>query len=148
MFSLLWGDVDFNSNTMTLRASVSKAGKTLSLPLNSVAVKVLSSWREQSPKAIATALVFPSPRGGGEFDNCKRAWAALVQNAQIENFRWHDMRHDFASQLVMRGVDLNTVRELMGHASLTMTLRYAHLAPKNKLRASEILAEEFFKEPT
>ena len=91
------------------------------------------------------ALVFPSPRGGDKFDNCKKAWAALLKDAQIENFRWHDMRHDYASQLVMRGVDLNTVRELMGHASLAMTLRYAHLAPKSKLRASEILAEEFFK---
>ena len=71
-----------------------------------------------------------------------------MQNAQIEKFRGHDMRHDFASQLVMRGVDINTVRELMGHASLTMTLRYAHIAPKNKLRASEVLTEEFFKEPS
>jgi len=145
LFSLLWSDVDFNSSTITLRAAVSKSNKAQDLPINSVAVKVLSAWRSQSKNIADNALIFPSPRGGDKFDNCKKAWAALLNDAQIENFRWHDMRHDYASQLVMRGVDLNTVRELMGHASLTMTLRYAHLAPKSKLRASEILAEEFFK---
>jgi len=140
LFSLTWGDVDFKTRTMTLLASTSKPGKTLRLGINSVALKVLRKWREQSMNTQEDALVFPSPKTGRKMDNCAHAWQKLMKDAEIRNFRWHDMRHDFASQLVMKCVDLNTVRELMGHASLAMTLRYAHLAPENKLRAAEALA--------
>ena len=83
--------------------------------------------------------MFPSPKGGGMMDNCKSAWEHLLKDAGIEGFRWHDMRHDFASRLVMAGVDLNTVRELLGHADLKMTLQYAHLAPEAKAQAVEAL---------
>lgn len=61
--------------------------------------------------------------------------------AQIDNFQWHDMGYHFASKLVMAGVDLNTVRELLGHADITMTLRYAHLAPAHKAHAVAKLIE-------
>jgi integrase len=140
LFSLEWRDIDFESQTMTLRARITKSKKTTMLPINSVVVKTLTAWREQSPDTSPNALVFPSPKTGDKFDNCKKAWTGVMEDAGIENFRWHDMRHDFASQLVMKGIDLNTVRELMGHADLKMTLRYAHLAPKSKLRAAEVLA--------
>ena len=142
IFSLTWGDIDFDTQTMTLRAAVTKPGKTQHLPINSEALAVLSSWRDQCTDSSPEALVFSSPKTGGKFDNCNKAWGHLMQAAKIEKFRWHDMRHDFASQLVMAGVDLNTVRELMGHSSLAMTLRYAHLAPKGKLRAVELLVRK------
>ena len=56
-----------------------------------------------------------------------------LARAGIENLHWHDLRHTFASRLVMKGVDLRTVQELMGHKTITMTLRYSHLSPAHQL---------------
>ena len=136
LFSLLWEDVDLKRKMLTLRAEEDKAKKMNYVPLNNVAFDTFVKWRQQSPDEI---FVFPSPVTGKRIDNCRSAWDTLMKMAEIENFRWHDMRHDFASQLVMHGVDLNTIRELLGHADLKMTLRYAHLAPEAKGKAVSLL---------
>jgi site-specific recombinase XerD len=62
-----------------------------------------------------------------------------MREARIENFRWHDLRHTFASRLVMAGIDLYTVSKLLGHHSIKMTERYAHLAPDHLQRAVDAL---------
>ena len=97
---------------------------------------MLEHWRIVSGNS--RGLVFCNQEGK-KFTDVKKAWGAIKEAAKIKNFRWHDMRHHFASRLVMEGVDLNTVRELLGHADIKMTLRYAHLAPEHKARAVEKL---------
>jgi integrase len=139
MLSLEWRDVNFADRAVMVRAATSKNEKQYYVPLSDLALETLSRWRNQSKCTAPNSLVFPSPKTGEKMDNCNTAWENLLKQAGIEDFRWHDMRHDFASQLVMGGVDLNTVRELMGHADLKMTLRYAHLVPENKLQAVKVL---------
>ena len=62
-----------------------------------------------------------------------------LRRANIHGFRFHDLRHTFASQLVMSGIDLVSVKELLGHKSLTMTMRYSHLSPGHKRKAVHVL---------
>lgn len=142
LFGLVWGDVDFDQNTIRLRAEEAKSGKQNYIPMNKTVREILTDWKKRSKSTASSSLVFPSPKTGGRIDNCNSSWESLMRTAQIENFRWHDMRHDFASRLVMSGVDLNTVRELLGHADLKMTLRYAHLAPAAKQKAVDALDDD------
>ncbi len=130
LFQLQWSDIDLKGNMLTVRGATAKAAITRHIPLNQEAAEVLEAWkgRDNNP------LVFPG-RNGEPFDNVKKAWHALLEAAKVKDFRWHDLRHTFASKLIMAGVDLNTVRELLGHADIKMTLRYAHLAPEHKAEA-------------
>jgi hypothetical protein len=70
------------------------------------------------------------------------AWETVLKRARISKFRWHDLRHHFASRLVQQGVPLNTVRDLLGHGSVAMSLRYAHLAPDQRREAVAKLNEK------
>lgn len=131
LFNLTWKDVDLPRAMLVVRGEGAKSGKTRHIPLNAEAVTVLEGWRESSD---GKNLVFPGT-DGERMDNITSSWGKLVKDAKVRNFRFHDLRHSFASKLVMAGVDLNTVRELLGHADLKMTLRYAHLAPEHKAAA-------------
>ncbi len=138
LFTLGWNDVDFSTANIRVQGSHSKSGKTRHIPLNAEASKSLANWRDQ--QSDTSGLVFPSVEGQ-PFDNVTKAWKSALTLANIKDFRWHDLRHHFASRLVMAKVDLNTVRELLGHADIQMTLRYAHLAPEHKAAAVAKLLE-------
>jgi integrase len=131
LFSLKWENVDFQQAMLTIEGTYAKSGKTRYVPLNSEALNVLKAWRNQT---TSKDLIFYN-REGKRFDTLKKGWTGILKQANIKNFRWHDLRHHFASRLVMLDVDLNTVRELLGHADISMTLRYAHLAPEHKANA-------------
>jgi len=132
LFSLEWADVRFAESHLTVHGARAKSLRTRHVPLNGIASQALRDWKAQSD--VKDGLVFPG-KNGKPFDNVNSAWRQILRDARIERFRWHDLRHTFASLLVMAGVDLNTVRELLGHADLQMTLRYAHLAPEHKAAA-------------
>lgn len=84
-------------------------------------------------------LIFPS-KDGKPYNQIKRSFKTALKNAGITDFRFHDLRHTFASNLVMAGVDLATVKDLLGHKSIKMTMRYAHLSPGHRQKAVSALS--------
>ncbi|WDJ00326.1 site-specific integrase [Xanthomonas campestris] len=126
LLGLDWASVNLPGKLVTVTVANAKSRKARHIPLNTEAHDTLARWREQG---AGGGLVFPSPRTGRRMDNISSSWEELCDTIALPDFRFHDLRHTFASRLVMAGVDLNTVRELLGHSDIRMTLRYAHLAP-------------------
>jgi len=135
LFNLLWSDVDLENADLTVAAKGSKTRRVRHVPLNPEAQKLFKDWRASCG---SRTYVFASP-SGERFATVKTAWLALLKQAQIEDFRFHYLRHHFASRLVMEGVSLATVRELLGHADYAMTLRYTHLERKQRKEAVDVL---------
>ena len=76
---------------------------------------------------------------GYPFRDIKRQWLKLMRTAKIKNFRFHDLRHTFASELVRGGVDLYQVKELLGHSTIQLTERYSHVRPEELQSAVAVL---------
>jgi integrase len=131
-FALTWQDVDVKQGVT--RVLHSKNGERREIPMTNT----LRATLQRLPRRLSSDHVFPGKTGQGLVDVRKRFHRTL-QEAAIEGFVFHDLRHTFASHLVMAGVDLVTVKEFLGHKDLKMTLRYAHLAPDYKRAAIERL---------
>jgi len=123
LFALTWADIDFNAKTITVRPRNAKSGKVRHVPMNAEVIKLLSVRRGNDPEALVFTYM------GHAIVSPKTAWRTLTRAAKIDGFRWHDLRHTFASRLAMAGVDLYVIKELMGHSSITVTEKYAHLQP-------------------
>jgi site-specific recombinase XerD len=128
-FGLTWNKVDLNSGTIRLEKT--KNGNGRFVRLNTRALTVVRALHEFGLGAGRVFILNKKPRW----------FADAVEDAGVMDFTWHDLRHTFASRLVMAGVDIRTVMELMGHKSITMTMRYAHLSPQHRVAALEKLCE-------
>lgn len=131
LFELAWTDIDPEGKNLTVRGQTAKSGQTRHIPLNEEARKTIEQCHI---KRSESAWVFPG-KEGNPLTTIHTAWRSILKASAISDFRWHDLRHHFASRLVMAGVDINTIRELLGHSDLEMTLRYAHLSPDHKAEA-------------
>jgi integrase len=127
-YGLRWADVSFERRVLTIPRS--KNGAARHVPLNQSAIRALEALRKRTG---GTGFVCGGSPGPG------RWFEPAVKDSKLTDFTWHCLRHTFASRLVMADVDLRTVQELMGHKTIGMTVRYAHLAPKHTLAAVERL---------
>jgi integrase len=143
LLSLRWENVDFRHRLIRVEAGYAKNREVRSVPMNEMLTQTLQGSTLNQP----TGLIFRN-RTGQPYRDPDSAFATAVRNAGIIDFTFHDLRHTFASRLVMAGVDLATVKELMGHKHIAMTLRYAHLTQAHKRAAVEVLSGGAGKSPS
>jgi integrase len=136
VLSLRWEHVDLDNQTAYLPQT--KSGKPRHVFLNSAAVTLLRDMRE---KRGNSPFVFPSGSKTGHMHEVRRTLSAVMRQAKIENLRLHDLRRSYASLLVNSGVDIFTIRDLLGHADVRTTQQaYAHLGSSTLRKATEVAA--------
>ena len=137
-FNLEWPQTDLKAKRIHLLKT--KNGSDRAIPLNSVAMAALERQWEVSGKL---ERVFVTDDGKPFIRKPIRRWfEETMVKAAINEFTWHCLRHTFCSRLVMAGVSLKTVQELMGHKTIQMTARYAHLSPSHLQNAVELISGE------
>jgi len=135
MLNLKWKDVDLERRIIYLLDT--KNSEKREVFLNETAVNTLRALTHHP----TSEYVF-CKANGSKYNDIKGYFGAALKKCGILNFKFHDLRHTFASHLVMAGVDLKTVQELLGHKTMEMTLRYSHLSPDHKKRAVEVLCNK------
>jgi integrase len=129
IFSLRWSHVDLTRGILSVFAS--KTQTIREIPINAEAREVLEAWKLNKKNES----VFYNPQTGKPFVDLKNGFALACETAGIADVTWHTLRHTFASRLVNSGVDIVTVKELLGHSSISVTMRYAHTNIESKRAA-------------
>lgn len=159
----IWNDIDFESRFFRIRKSIDKKARANFVPLNDLAINVLKEWRkhhihENCRRYISQrskAWLFPSPQDPQQqLLSIKSAWRSIIKAANIDNFRFYDLRHDFASKVMMETGNIYLVSDLLNHRQIETTKRYAHLINASRFEAVRALDQrrnpkalpEFLKE--
>ena len=134
-----WKDVDFKRNVIMLEET--RNGERRLLPLTGHALQLMQAHAKV--RRIDTELVFPGRKGLKPID-IRPAWEAALKEANIDNFRFHDLRHSAASYLAMNGASLAEIAEVLGHKTLQMVKRYAHLSEAHTSKVVAAMNERIF----
>jgi integrase len=131
---LQWSNVDLDKRHALIHSDEAKTKRAIPVPLNEVAVNVIRRQLGKHPKFVFTFR-------GKKINQCNtKAWKKALKRAGIENFRWHDIRHTWASWHVQNGTSLQELQQLGGWSSYEMVLRYAHLSSDHLKSAAERVA--------
>jgi integrase len=136
IFDLHWKHIDFaNNQVRKIRNKTSHKTdnpQPVVVPMSPTVKGTLEQWGSQHGM---TGRVFKSPVTGGRLDNISKAWRSLLKVAELNDFRFKDLRHTFGSWLAIEGVDILQIRDLLGHTDVKTTQVYAHLCPNKKERS-------------
>lgn len=125
VLNLKWEQIDLRRQVAWIYPDQAKAGKAIGVPLNHTAMQVLMD------RPRVSDYVFTHSKGERVKSISSRVWREALEKAGIEDFRWHDLRHTWASWLVQQGTPLAALKEMGGWESVEMVQRYAHLAPEH-----------------
>lgn len=138
---LRWDQLDLTRSMAWIHADQSKSGRAIAIPLNQDALAILQKRKGQHTLYVFTYNGKPVAR------TTTKAWQTALKRAGIEDFRWHDLRHTWASWHVQSGTSLQELQELGGWASFDMVLRYAHLASDHLKSAASRIEGTLLSQP-
>ncbi|MDQ7082687.1 MAG: tyrosine-type recombinase/integrase [Aquificota bacterium] len=146
IFSLKWDMVDFRARVLRIPNTLTKNKEVIKKPMNEVVYNLLKELkRKQEEKGIDHGYVFTNSKGlpyNYDDKTYRRVFTTACKKAGIENFRFHDLRHTFASWVAMQSKDIYAVKELLGHKDISMTKRYAHLTEDYLRQVVNEIADE------
>ncbi|MEQ1773742.1 MAG: site-specific integrase [Burkholderiales bacterium] len=133
VLKLEWSQVDMQRKVAWIHADQAKAGRDIHVSLNETALNVLRSQIGKHPNRVFTFRGKPIAWAN------TRAWRQALKEAEITNFRWHDLRHTWASWLAQNGVPISDIQEMGAWESAEMVRRYAHLSPAHLAKRAEVV---------
>ena len=140
LLNLRWSDVDWRRRVLTLHDTKNKDRRLL--PLVHYALQLMEEHNKV--RNIASDWIFPSPSRPMKPWDCRSAWLSALRKANIQDFRFHDLRHSCASYLAMNGASLAEIAEVLGHKTLQMVKRYAHLSEAHTAKVVQSMNERIF----